>query len=260
MSERLVSRIDRLHSTPQRLLQQQARRQVRLDRDGLALEVAHRLDGAIRRPTVAAGGYVDRADDDALRVLAPAEALVLADGAQVAVDVAALHGRDRVRHVVVQDLDDRDPLVREIAELVGQMHRSEADPHRVGAGHGVRLAHGGMGVRRPDAGADQGRYEPKCERQLLARARHGDSSSCQTFRVRTSHDAPLLSRLPARRARVLLVSRKMRLSEFSRAARTAAKPARRSERPSRVVGHDRWTGRERCARRAGRYPRVPRAS
>ena len=137
--------------TPQRLLQQQARRQVRLDRDGLALEVAHRLDGAIRRPTVAAGGDVDRADDDALRVLAPAEALVLAHRAQVTVDVAALHRGYRVRHVVVQDLDDRDALVREIAELVGQMHRAEADPHRVGAGDGVRLAHRGMGVRRPDA-------------------------------------------------------------------------------------------------------------
>ena len=40
-------------------------------------------------------------------LFAAAEPLEFADGAQVAVDVAALHGGDAVRHVVVQDLVDR---------------------------------------------------------------------------------------------------------------------------------------------------------
>ena len=158
---------------PQRLLQQQARRQVRLDRDGLALEIAHRLDRAIRRPAVAAGRDVDRADDDALGVLAPPEALVFADGAQITVDVAALHGREGVGHVVIQDLFDGDAFLREIAELVREVHRPEAHPHRIGAGDGVRVAHGSRGVLGRSDRQDQRRCEEQREHQLLACDQHG---------------------------------------------------------------------------------------
>ena len=158
---------------PQRLLQQQARRQVRLDRDGLALEIAYRLDRAIRCPAVAAGRDVDRADDDPLGVLAPAEALVLADGAQITVDVAALHGREGVGHVVIQDLFDGDAFLREIAELVREVHRPEAHPHRIGAGDGVRVAHGSRGVLGRSDRQDQRRCEEQREHQLLACDQHG---------------------------------------------------------------------------------------
>ena len=94
----------------ERHLHEEPRRKIRLDRDVLALQVADRLDRLVGRPAVAAGRKVDRADDDALRLLAAAEALILADGAEVAVDVAALHGGDGVRHVVVEDLLDGDAL------------------------------------------------------------------------------------------------------------------------------------------------------
>ena len=118
-------------------LRQQAGRHVRLDGEDLALEIAGVLDRAVGNDAVAAERNIDRADDRALRLRRARAALMLADGAHVALDVAALERRQHVDAVVVERLVDGQPLLAEVAELIGQIHRCEPRPERIGAVDGI---------------------------------------------------------------------------------------------------------------------------
>jgi hypothetical protein len=79
------------------------------------------------------------------------------------------HCGQRIGHVVVEDLVDGDALLLEIAELVGEMHRPEADPDRIGAGHDVGLADRRLRVAR----RGESRNQQHGERQPLQRGQHG---------------------------------------------------------------------------------------
>jgi hypothetical protein len=111
-------------------LQEEPRRDVGLDRHGLALHVRDRLDRLVDDHAVAAERLVDRADDDAGRVGVARAALVLADRPHVDLDVAAGKGRHDVRAVILELHVDSDAFLLEVAEVVGDQHRREARPCR----------------------------------------------------------------------------------------------------------------------------------
>ena len=170
MSVRLVSLIDRLHSFFSAICM--IRRAGRFGSTAMVLPLRSQTD-LIDPSAAQPSPPVERSIVPMMMPcvsLRPAEALILADGAQVAVDVAALHGGDAVRHVVVEDLLDGDALVLEVAELVGEMDRAEADPDRVHAGDLVGLAdrgpcrargHGARTVQLRAAAAPAGRGQAR---------------------------------------------------------------------------------------------------
>ena len=168
MSVRLVSLIDRLQSFFSAICM--IKRAGRFGSTAMFLPLRSQTD-LIDRSAAQPSPPVERSIVPMilpLVLLGPAQALILADRAQVAVDVATLHGGDAVGHVVVQDLLDGDALVLEVAQLVGEMDRAEADPHRVHAGDLVGLADGG-----PCRARGHSREQCRCEQQQASRPGRG---------------------------------------------------------------------------------------
>ena len=134
----------------ERQLQQQAGRDIGLGGDGLALEVGHGVDGAIGDDAVATDGLVDGADDHAGRRGIARAALVLADSAHVHIDVAAGHGGHDVGAVILELEVDIEAGGLEIAEVLGDEDRREAEPG------GCEDADGVGGAGRAERGGQQG--------------------------------------------------------------------------------------------------------
>src|SRR5262249_15699267 len=102
-------------------------------------------------------------DDRALGLRRARPPLMLADRAHVALDIAALERRQHVTAVVVERLVDREPLLLEVAELVGEVDRRETGPERIGA-----VDRGGPRgrPRHREGGAGQGRAHRKAVLQV----------------------------------------------------------------------------------------------